>query len=62
MRHTWTKNAKKSGMNPDFVAEERGDKRDKAQDNYCKYDTSELKEEYDKHIFSLPANSQKLIV
>jgi len=62
MRHTWTKNAKKNGMNPDLVAEERGDKREKSQDIYCNYDTSELKEEYDKYIFTLPNHAETQLV
>jgi hypothetical protein len=62
MRHTWTKNVKKAGMNPDLVAEERGDHRQKSQDIYCNYDTRELKEEYDKCIFSLPQTAEKQAV
>jgi len=46
-------------MNPDLVAEERGDHRQKSQDIYCDYDTVELKEEYDIFIFQLPTEAKK---
>ncbi len=49
-----TKNTKKRGMNTDFVAEQRGDKRKNSQDIYCNIDTDELRAEYDAHMYNLP--------
>ncbi|MDV0447162.1 hypothetical protein MsAg5_10390 [Methanosarcinaceae archaeon Ag5] len=53
MRHTFTNNIKESGLNPDYVAELRGDKRDKSQDAYYRINTVRLIEEYDKHALTL---------
>ncbi|WNY28300.1 hypothetical protein MmiEs2_04850 [Methanimicrococcus stummii] len=61
-RHSLTKNTKKNGMDTDFVAEQRGDRRKNSQDIYCRIDTDELREEYDKYIYDLPINCQKVKV
>lgn len=53
-RHSFVKNAKLSGMESDYIAEQRGDKRDQSQDVYNRIDTDELKFIYDRHIYNLP--------
>ena len=53
-RHTLTHWLKKSGLQRDYVAEERGDRRTDSQDWYNRIEDDELTEAYDAHIFDVP--------